>query len=252
MPNEVHLWCVGPDGTLSELGRSALDMEARLQEWLARDISVLDRDLLVIGREVETDFGGFIDLLCLNRAGDVVVVELKRDKTPREITAQVLDYGSWVVDLSNERITAIAETHLGEGALEESFRSKFGAELPETLNGEHRLLVVGSSIDASSERIITYLSDRHGVNINAATFQYFCGTDGSEFIARVYLIEPSQVELQSRTKGSSKRRPPQSHLRQAARTCRQCWRWRALSPRCCVFRGAAAEIHNEEFDRFRC
>ena len=47
-------------------------------------------------------------LLCLDEVGDVVVVELKRDKTPREITAQALDYGSWVKDLSHERIATIA------------------------------------------------------------------------------------------------------------------------------------------------
>lgn len=207
MPDEVRLWRVGTDESLSEIGRAKLDLEARLQEWLARDISLLDPGLLVIGREVETDFGGFIDLLCLDAAGDLVVVELKRDKTPREITAQALDYGSWVVDLSNERVSAIAEAYLGDGGLEEAFRRRFGVELPETLNGEHSMLVVGSRVDESSERIIKYLSGNYGVNINAATFQYFRESDGSEFVSRAFLIEPSQVELSSRIKGASKRRP---------------------------------------------
>ncbi len=148
-----------------------------------------------------------IDLLCVDAAGDLVVVELKRDKTPREITAQALDYGSWVVDLSNERVTSIAEGHLGEGGFEEAFRRQFGTDVPETLNGGHSMLIVGSHIDASSERIIKYLSDTHGVNINAATFQYFREADGGELVSRVFLIEPSQVELSSRTKGTSKRRP---------------------------------------------
>src|SRR5262249_43282799 len=49
--------------------------------------------------------------------------------------------------------------------------------------------------------------DTYGVNINAATFQYFKEPNGSELLARVFLIEPAQVELQSRTKGTSKRRP---------------------------------------------
>ncbi len=207
MPDEVRLWRVGSAESLSEIGRSALDLEARLQEWLARDISMLDPGLLVIGREVETDFGGFIDILCVDAAGDVVVVELKRDKTPREITAQALDYGSWVVDLSNERVTSIAQAYLGDGEFEDAFRRQFGVDVPETLNGDHRILIVGSRIDASSERIIKYLSDTHGVKINAAAFQYFREPDGSEFVARVFLIEPAQVELHSRSKGSSKRRP---------------------------------------------
>ena len=109
MPDEVRLWQIGPDNSLREIERAALDLETRLQEWLARDISVLDPDLLVIGREVETDFGGYIDLLCIDSAGDLVVIELKRDRTPREITAQVLDYGSWVDGLPHARVTSIAD-----------------------------------------------------------------------------------------------------------------------------------------------
>jgi hypothetical protein len=206
MGAEVHLWAVGDDEQLSEINRAHLDLESRLQEWLARDISILDPSLLVIGREVETDFGGFIDILCVDAEGDLAIVELKRDRTPREVTAQALDYASWVTGLSNDRVTAIADEFLPED-FEDAFRTKFGAELPETLNGDHRILVVGSEIDSSSERIMRYLSDTHGVNINAATFHYFCPTDGTQLLARVFLLEPSDVELKTRTKGSSKRRP---------------------------------------------
>ncbi len=58
-----------------------------------------------------TDFDGKIDLLCLDRNGDTVIVELKRNKTPREITSQVLDYASWVTGLQNEKITDIASDY---------------------------------------------------------------------------------------------------------------------------------------------
>ena len=55
---------------------------------------MLDPDLLVIGRQVPTGFGGTVDLLCLDPTGALVVVELKKGKTPREVTAQALDYAS--------------------------------------------------------------------------------------------------------------------------------------------------------------
>jgi len=207
MADEIRLWRVGPNHHRSEIRHASLDLEARLEEWLARDISILDPALLIIGRQVETDFGGYIDLLCIDMAGDLVAVELKRDKTPREITAQVLDYGSWVADLSNESVTRIAETYLRDIGFAQAFRDRFGTDVPDTLNSDHRMLVVGAQIDASSERIITYLSEKHGVNINAATFQYFRAVDGAEFLARVFLIEPSAVEVHSRSRGTSKRRP---------------------------------------------
>jgi hypothetical protein len=209
MGAEVHLWQVAVGDQLNEIFPARLDLESRLQTWLARDVSILDPALLVIGREVETDFGGFIDILCVDAEGDLVIVELKRNRTPREVTAQALDYASWVTSLSNDRVSAIAGNYLPED-FESAFKAKFGQELPETLNEDHRILVVGSEIDSSSERIISYLSDRHGVNINAATFQYFQQPDGPELLARVFLLDPSEVERKTRTQGP-KRRPNLTH-----------------------------------------
>lgn len=205
MPEDVRLWQIIEGDNLKEITKNKLDWEGRLENWIEKDIATISNDLLVIGRQVETDFGGYIDLLCLDRNSDVVIIELKRDRTPREVTAQTLDYASWVKDLPNEKITELANKYLGEeGPLEDAFKRKFGVELPEILNEEHRMLIVASEIDASSERIIKYLSDSYGIGINAATFQYFQNDDGSEFLSRVFLIEPSQMKSSS----LSKRKPP--------------------------------------------
>jgi len=207
LAEEVRLWRIEEGNRLEECDQAKLDLEQRLEAWIDQDVSVLSPDLLIIGRQVETDFGGVIDLLCLNRDGDTVIVELKRDMTPREVTAQALDYASWVRELSNDRISAIASGHLGETVtLEDAFVKRFGSELPEVLNENHGILIVGSGIDARTERIIKYLSDAYGVSINAVTFQYFQTAHGEELLARVFFIEPDRIERQARTKRSSKRR----------------------------------------------
>lgn len=208
MPMDVRLWEVFDKDKLKEVLEAQLDLEERIENWLEDDISIISKDLLVIGRQVETDFGGFIDLLCLNSNGDVTIVELKRDKTPREVTAQVLDYASWVKNLSNNKLTDIANRYFGDnGTLEEAFNKRFGVELPEILNENHNMLIVGSDIDSSSERIIKYMSDTYGVGINAVTFQYFREETGKQLLARVFLIEPSEVEYKAQSKASSKRKP---------------------------------------------
>lgn len=208
MPQEVRIWKILDRKNLKEIKKGKLDLEERIEDWLEQDISIISDDLLVVGKQVETDFGGVIDLLCLERSGDVVILELKRQKTPREITAQVLDYASWIKDLSNEKITDIANNYLGDRVpLKEAFGNKFGFELPEILNEHHKMLIVASEIDGSTERIIKYLSDTYGASINATTFEYFRDEDGNEFLSKVYLIEPSQVEYKSQTRAVSKRRP---------------------------------------------
>ena len=156
---QVHLWEVVSDRELHEIPSGQISLEERLEDWLANDISVLDPSLLVIGRQVRTDFAGAIDLLCLDSVGDVVVVELKKGQTPREVTAQMLDYASWVQDLSHERLTTIANDYFGDSdSLAAAFDERFEKRLPDELNLGHRSLIVAQSVDSSTERIIRYLS----------------------------------------------------------------------------------------------
>lgn len=203
MSQHIRLWKVGERDRLQEIQSERLDLERRLEQWIEHDISMIADGLLVIGKQVPTTFGGFLDLLCLDANGDLVIVELKRDRTPREVTAQVLEYASWAVNLSNDRIVEIADAYLGEkGPLEKAFRDAFGSDLPDTLNEGHQMLIVASEIDSSSERIIRYLSDVHGVRINAVTFQFFRDA-GEEYLARAFLLEPTDVDYKAQSKAEA-------------------------------------------------
>ena len=165
---------------------------------MARDISMLDDNLLVVGRQVRTDSGRAIDLLCLDSAGDTVVVELKRNMTAREVTAQVLDYASWVEGLSSKEVMDKATEYFkNPDSLAFEFKNRFGEELPGELNQGHRALVVAEEIDVVTERIVRYLSNK-GVPIYLATVQHFKDKDGREILANVYLIEPEVAEAKSK------------------------------------------------------
>lgn len=196
---KVRLWEVLSETELQEIPSNEISLEERLEDWLATDISVLDPNLLVIGRQVLTDFGGIIDLLCLDSSGDTVMVELKKGQTPRDVTAQALDYASWVRDLSNEQITSIADDYLGDSdSLDSAFQKRFEESLPDELNLGHRSLIVAESMDSSTERIVRYLSSMN-VPINVATIQHFTDDADRSLLAQVYLIEPEEAEAKSRT-----------------------------------------------------
>ena len=200
---QVRLWEITPERTPSEIPPRSSGLKQWLEDWLASDISVVDPGLMVIGRQVRTGFGGVIDLLCIEMNGDLVVVELKSGKTPREVTAQALDYSSWVRDLEFDEIVAIADRYLGgSGSFGAAFRERFETELPDQLNRGHRSLVVADSMDSSTVRIVRYLAGL-GVSINVATAQHFQDGSGRELLAQVYLIEPEEVR--SRVRGSSAR-----------------------------------------------
>jgi RecB family endonuclease NucS len=80
--------------------------EAVLEDGLKEnpDGIVEDGKLLIIGRQVSTNLGTTIDLLALDRLGNVVVVELKRDRTPRDTLAQALEYASFAEQLNTHEL----------------------------------------------------------------------------------------------------------------------------------------------------
>ena len=152
MPIEMKLWRV-TDDDLRELSSSEPDTEWDLEGWIEEDSTILADDLLMIGRQVTSALGGTLDLLAIDAEGDLVVIELKRDKTPREVVAQLLHYAAWVSTLSWRQVGEIAEDYLRR-PLEEAFEEQFEADLPEDVNTQHRMLIVAAALDDQSEAIV--------------------------------------------------------------------------------------------------
>lgn len=183
MPVEMRMWRIDGDKP-RPLTSTVLPSEAALEDFLAEDPSLLGVRLLVIGRQVRTPYGKYIDLLAIDADGNPHVLELKRDRTPRDVVAQVLDYGSWVTSLTREQVIDIAAEHLAE-PFEVAFEDVFGSAPPDELNGDLHLTVVATDLDNSSERIVAYLRD-FGVPINAVFFSYL-EDDDRRYLARSWL-----------------------------------------------------------------
>jgi hypothetical protein len=193
------------NGRLVKAQSRALSKESLIEDWVSNDPSLLGLDAIIIGRQVPTEHGKFIDLLALDRTGGIVIIELKKDKTPREIVAQILDYASWVRTLSTPAIYEIAEHYHQGQRLTLMFQEHFEDRIPERLNGSHSMLIVASELDAASRRIVEYLSEEYGVGINTAFFNVF-EADGQEWMTTDFLLDQSEVEERTERKV----RPPWS------------------------------------------
>ena len=171
-----------------------LDAEQRLEKMLAEDPSMSGIDLLVIGRQVRTGFGGYIDLLALDADGRAHVLELKRDRTPRDVVAQTLDYGSWVQGLGLEDLEQIYLDHRDdESDLGEAFAERFDSPLPDVVNADQQFTIVASELDPTSDRIVEFLAESYGVPINAVFFRHF-NDDDREYLARTWLLDRQPTE----------------------------------------------------------
>ena len=221
MPSGLRLWRI-EDERPRPVQQGMLNLESRIENWLRDDIGMVNEDLLVIGQQVETAYGGVIDLLAIDSSGDLVVLELKRDRTPRDVVAQTLDYAFWVQRLSHEDVERIASDFFGyDNTLEQAFREKFSEDLPDVVNESHRMYIVASTLDPATERIIEYLSETHSLDINAATFTYFQTPDGVEMIGRSMLLDEVNVQERANTTGASTRRRRNSTLAELREVAQQ-------------------------------
>lgn len=187
--------------TLVPVAQGRLSNEKMIQNWIAQKPELLGLDLLIIGREVIIADRGRIDLLGIDEDGNLAILELKRDRTPREVIAQVLDYASWVVSLSTKEVHDIAFRYLKRD-LKQAFRERFQTTLPETLNESHTMVIVASAFDASSQRIVRYLSETHEIAINTAFFTVF-EEDGQTLLTTDWLLDQAEVVERSEAKAKA-------------------------------------------------
>jgi hypothetical protein len=191
------LWTV-QNGKLLPVLKTPLDKEERLETWLEANPSMLGLDIMLIGRQVTTPSGGRIDLLGLDRKGGLTILELKRDRTPRDVVAQILDYASWVRTLTTKEVHEISSTYLNK-PIATAFSEAFDSPLPDNLNASHSMVVIASEFDESSKRIVEYLATEHGVNINTAFFNFF-KEDDREFMTADWLMDQQEVDERSAAK----------------------------------------------------
>ena len=86
-----------------------------LQEWIAKEPSSLEKDLLIIQKE----FAGFentrerLDLLALDKDGNLVIIENKLDDSGKDVTWQAIKYASYCSSLNKQNIIDIFQEYLG-------------------------------------------------------------------------------------------------------------------------------------------
>jgi uncharacterized protein YnzC (UPF0291/DUF896 family) len=97
--------------SFTELGFRERD---HLQEWLANNPEALGEDILIIQKEFDgfNDTNERLDLLGVDKQGNLIVIENKLDDTGKDVTWQVLKYASYCSTLSKDQIRHIYQAFL--------------------------------------------------------------------------------------------------------------------------------------------
>jgi hypothetical protein len=191
MATEIKVWQIINE-TLEPIETSMVEekrLEKDLENWIKTHPEILGENILVIGEQVSTS-GGVIDFLGIDKeTGDLIIIELKRDRLGRDALAQAIDYASevasWTEEDINERINKKLELIIDENLnLEDSNIN---------LNQNQKILLVGFSMEDRLQRMIDWLSEKYGMSINAVLLKYVKTKNGEELIARTMVI-PEEIE----------------------------------------------------------
>ena len=168
--------------------------EKILEDWIENTPTAIleDEKVYIIGRQVTTNLNSFIDLLGLDANGNTVVIELKRGKTPRETVAQVLEYASFVEDLTYEKLEDIVCQYTADEGLNltESHKEFFilSDESAVAFNKRQRLVIIGQDISKEIEQTANFLN-KSGLDVYCIAFKYFKSNNGERIISSDFVIK---------------------------------------------------------------
>ena len=197
---------IGEEENVSKLEPVSLQekgfREDDLRGWIIRSPeSILGEDFLLIGREVSVmHIGDAIDLLAIDRDGNVVAIELKRGTLKPEVDFQGLKYAAysshWDYTRLRNQFEKFKSTSWGKNLYKEdtTFTEKLDEFCNEdyTLNQDQRIVFVGESVQERLDIVLRWLSDR-SIDITVIEFQVL------EEDGRLYLDAEQTIPTPERT-----------------------------------------------------
>lgn len=98
-----------------------------LQKWIEKNPNCLGEDLLIIQQEFDgfSDTNERLDLLALDKMGNLVIIENKLDDSGKDVTWQAVKYASYCSSLSKNEIIKIYQKYLGSSGNAESKLTEF-------------------------------------------------------------------------------------------------------------------------------
>lgn len=173
MSGEPRLFKVDRDRSelkgVKEVDFSELDVQERkdIQEWVAANPSMVGEDLLFVSKE----FSGFDrtrerpDLLAVDTAGCLVVVELKRDDSGTDVHWQAIKYAAYLCQATADDIVGMLAKHTGieqEEATRQLCEHLETEDIASVLNNEQRIILASHRFPPEVTSAALWLNEKAG------------------------------------------------------------------------------------------
>lgn len=134
-----------------------------IEVWVKNNPSILKEDLLIISEQIILPSGRQPDLIALDREGNLVIIELKRDDSGRDVYWQAISYAAQFSEYSYTDIIKMYEDYRDKNENEgsnsyESIENFIEAEIEE-LNQKQRLIMVSKEFHQDVLKASLWLLD---------------------------------------------------------------------------------------------
>jgi hypothetical protein len=183
-----------PKIDLIEAGITEADIETIVWENISK---LLGPDVFPVARQAKLDDSRRMDILCLHRSGQVVIIELKRDGDRKQLS-QILEYAGWVhchADLQSIGNLYIRdEEHKGFVAFINDWQSFTNTRhLVEIQKNEPQLFLIAGRFEERTEDAIEYLR-KTGAQIETMELTFYEET----FSGNLSLHVKSSITLENK------------------------------------------------------
>ena len=191
--------------TIKEYDKEPVNKENDIENFLEEHITVLDKDIFIIGRQVQ-DSGKSrrIDLMGMDGDGNAIIIEIKRSMSARDVISQVLDYAVWVESMGYNELNSIAKSKkeylAGYTNLHELFQEQKKLTLPEKWNNAQRIYIVAERIDEKTRAMAQYLRER-SVDITCVEINFYKDNGEKRIVHVDYVVtgEMGEKAVQKQT-----------------------------------------------------
>lgn len=166
-----------------------------IQEWIEKNPEIIEENLLIIGKEVVLPSDIRLDLLAIDKKSNLVILELKRDTSGKNIDWQAIKYASYCSSFSNTDIFRQFAEYLGtnEDEAETKIEKFIDAENFENLNEKQRIILVSKEFHSDVVSSVLWLRD-YGIDVSCVKLTPYSDGNGSLFIVPNKIIPLPEAE----------------------------------------------------------
>jgi len=166
-----------------------------IQEWIEKSPEIIEENLLIIGKEVILPSDIRLDLLAIDKKSNLVILELKRDTSGKNIDWQAIKYASYCSSFSNTDIFRQFAEYLGtnEDEAETKIEEFIDAENFENLNEKQRIILVSKEFHSDVVSSVLWLRD-YGIDVSCVKLTPYSDGKGNLFIVPNKIIPLPEAE----------------------------------------------------------